>query len=168
MSGCALFLAFTVIPAVELWLLVRLGSLYGAGETVVYVVAMGVLGAWLGKRAGFSVLRELSDEMAAGRPPTDKLVEAVLVLVGAVMLITPGVMTDIVGTLLFVGPVRRLLAPWVRARAGAWVSARGVIIGTMGPGAGWPGNTPPSGPGASPPPAARRFDHPLPRDRDPR
>ena len=134
MIALVLFLAFTVIPALELWLLIEIGGRVGGWETVAYVVVMGMLGAWLGKRAGFAVLRELFDDLRVGRPPADRLVEAGLVLAGAVLLITPGVLTDAAGTLVFVGPVRRWLAPRVKNATLAWLTRRGVKLGTLAPG----------------------------------
>jgi UPF0716 protein FxsA len=163
--GPALFLAFTVVPIVETWLLIEVGGRVGAMETVAYIIGIGVLGAWLGKRAGFSVLRELQSELAAGRPPTDKLVEGVLVVVGSVLMIAPGVLTDVTGTLLFVAPLRRWMAPRLRAYVGRRVQVQAFPFG--GRGASGPAPEPPR---ESPPPAApqrgRVFGHPRPRGDD--
>lgn len=134
MTGVVLFLMFTVIPAIETWLLIEIGGRIGGVETVAYLVVMGILGAWLGKRAGFSVLRELLADIQNARPPADRLVEAGLVLVGSVLLVTPGVLTDIVGTLLFVAPFRRFLAPRAKRLILAWLTRRGLKLGNLGPG----------------------------------
>ncbi|MFZ5482148.1 MAG: FxsA family protein [Myxococcota bacterium] len=134
MTALVLFLLFTVVPTIETWLLIRIGSVVGATETVAYLVAMGLLGAWLGKRAGFTVMRQLFDGLRAGEPPADKLVEAGLVLVGSVLLVTPGVLTDATGIVLFLGPVRRFLAPRVKRALLAWLERRGMKVGTLGPG----------------------------------
>jgi UPF0716 protein FxsA len=134
MTALVLFLLFTVVPTIETWLLIRIGSVVGATETVAYLVGMGILGAWLGKRAGFTVMRQLFDGLRVGEPPADRLVEAGLVLVGSVLLVTPGVLSDLTGMLLFVGPFRRFLAPRVKALALAWIQRRGVVVGPMGPG----------------------------------
>jgi UPF0716 protein FxsA len=134
MTAVVLFLLFTVVPTIETWLLIKVGSVVGATETVAYLVGMGILGAWLGKRAGFKVLRQVMDGLRTGEPPADRLVEAALVLVGSVLLVTPGVLTDATGILLFVGPIRRFLAPRVKRAGIAWMTRRGVVVGTMGPG----------------------------------
>ena len=158
MTGIVLFLLFTVIPALETWLIVKVGSVIGATDTVLYLVGMGVLGAWLGKRAGFAVLRDVMADVQAGRAPTDKLVEAALVLVGSVLLVTPGVLTDVTGTLLFIAPLRRWLAPRVRVAVGGWLTRRGVVVGSPLPGAGaatpWPTSPPPPAGAASQRPGA--------------
>jgi UPF0716 protein FxsA len=134
MTFFVLFLAFTVVPAFELWALIEIGQRVGGLETMLYVVGVGLLGAWLGKRAGVTVLREVFEALREGAAPADKLVEGALVLVGSVLLVTPGVLTDLTGILLFVPPLRRWLAPRVKRAALAWATRRGVQVGTAGPG----------------------------------
>ncbi len=134
MTFLVLFLAFTVLPALELWMLIEIGRVVGGFETVLYVVGIGVAGAWLGKRAGLTVMREVFDSLREGAEPADKLVEGALVLVGSVLLVTPGVLTDVTGILLFIPPFRRWLAPRVKQAALSWAMRRGVRVGTMGPG----------------------------------
>jgi UPF0716 protein FxsA len=134
MTVLVLFLLFTVVPAVELWALIEIGQRVGGLETMVYVVAVGVLGAWLGRRAGVAVLREIFEDLRNQRPPADRLVEGALVLVGSILLITPGVLTDVTGIFLFIPPVRRWLAPRVKQAALAWAQRRGVQVGTAAPG----------------------------------
>lgn len=137
MITLVLFLAFTLIPALELWLLIEVGRVIGGAETVLYIVALGILGAWLGKRAGFGVMRQLFEDLRTGVPPADRLVEAALVLVGSVLLITPGVLTDVTGVLLFIAPVRRWLAPHAKNVVLRWLARKGVVLGTLAPGPGF-------------------------------
>jgi len=134
MTFLILFLLFTVVPAAELWMLIEIGQRVGGFETMLYVVAIGVLGAWLGKRAGVAVLRELFASLREQAAPADKLVEGALVLVGSVLLITPGVLTDVTGIVLFIPQFRRWLAPRVKSAALAWAMRRGVKVGTAVPG----------------------------------
>lgn len=150
--GLILFLMFTIIPAIETWLIIVVGTRLGATETVLTLVAAGLLGAWLGKRAGGSVLRELFEGLRRGEPPADKLVEGVLALIGAVLLVTPGYISDVVGLLLLWQPVRRWLAPRIKDSAWEALKRRGFTVG-----------------GGAPGPAMRRqqeseakFDHPVP------
>lgn len=119
-----LFLLFTVVPAVELWLLIRIGGLLGPAPTVALVIGAGFLGAHLAKTEGWALIRQLQAEMAQGIPPADRLVEGLLVLVGAVMLISPGVLTDAVGLAIILPPIRRWLAP----RLKRWL-ARRLLVG---------------------------------------
>lgn len=155
MIALTLFLLFTVVPAVELWLLIEIGQVVGGWQTVAWVVTMGAVGAWLGKRAGFRVLEDIFTAVREGRSPADAVVEAGLVLVGAVLLVTPGVLTDLSGALLFIGPLRRFLAPRVKTWLLTRVAGGGLWVGPIGPG--------PAHPSRQPPPAPRPggFDHPT-------
>ena len=101
-----LLLAFTLIPVLELWLLLRIGSWLGAGATVALVVLTGVVGATLARREGVHAWSAVQAELSAGRLPGRKLLEALLVLLAGVVLVTPGVLTDVAGLLLLVRPLR--------------------------------------------------------------
>ena len=109
-----LMIVMTVIPAIELALLLQLGQWMGAGETFLIIVLTGLLGATLAKREGLDVLRQLKADASKGIPPADRLVEGLMVLVGGVLLITPGVLTDLAGVLLMLGPSRRWMAPRIK------------------------------------------------------
>jgi UPF0716 protein FxsA len=141
-----LLLAFTLIPLVEAWLLLQIGLQLGPMPTLALMLLTGVLGAWFAKREGINVLRQLVAEVQRGIPPGDRLMEGALVLVGGVLLITPGVLTDLTGLLLIVPWTRRWLAP----RLLRWASQRfapHIHVQTMHP----------------PRPQARQphFDHPV-------
>lgn len=109
-----LMLLFTVVPAVELYLLIKLGSVIGAFETVLIILVTGSIGAFMAKREGLGVLKALKEESLMGIPPGDRIVEGLMVLVGAALLITPGVLTDVTGFVLIMGPSRRLMAPIIK------------------------------------------------------
>jgi UPF0716 protein FxsA len=158
-----LLLVMTLIPAIEMLLLLELAERLGAVETVVLILLTGSLGASLAKREGLGVLRQLQEDAARGIPPADRLVEGVLVLIGGVLLITPGVLTDALGVALLIGPVRRPAARALkRALAQRFqVGGGGVFVGAPGWGQGVPQEAvPPSGP-AAPPRARGGFDHPV-------
>lgn len=120
-----LALLFTVVPAVELFLLLQLGSLLGPMQTFLLVLGTGIFGAWLAKREGFAVLRQLQADLAKGLPPAVRVVEGALVLVGGLLLVTPGVLTDLTGLLLLLPPVRRSIAPRIVARYGGTIDLNG-------------------------------------------
>ena len=103
--GRLLFL-FVLIPAVELVLLIKIGAAIGALETIALIVITGTVGATLARAQGLSVLHRVQAETAAGRVPTASLLDGVIILVAGALLITPGVLTDIVGFL--------CLIPWTR------------------------------------------------------
>ena len=111
-----LFIAFTLIPAIELYLLMSLGAVIGPLNTVLLIFTTGVIGAALAKREGFSVLVALQAELQQGLPPAEKLMEGALIVVGGLLLITPGVLTDAFGFSLIVPLTRRRIAPLLLAR----------------------------------------------------
>ncbi|MCB9759166.1 MAG: FxsA family protein [Alphaproteobacteria bacterium] len=156
-----LFLAFTIIPAVELYLLIRIGEVLGPALTVLLILVTGAVGASLAKREGFSVLRRIQDESRAGFPSGDRIVEGLLVVIGGLLLVTPGVMTDAAGLTLIAPPTRRWLAPRVKA----WLLARVQVAGVsarFGADADIPrhqGDDTPRPRNA--PPGAKPFDHPT-------
>jgi UPF0716 protein FxsA len=109
-----LFLLFTLVPFIELYLLIQIGQVVGAWYTILFVVAMGVVGALLAKSQGRKVLREWSAATSQGRMPAEGVLGGVLILVGGLLLITPGVLTDVVGLLFLLPLTRRLFARAIR------------------------------------------------------
>jgi len=144
-----LLLLFTVVPAIELYALLQLGAWLGAGPTFLLVVTTGIVGSWLAKREGLGVMMELRRELQQGLPPGERVLEGVMVFVGGLLLITPGVFTDLAGFLLITGPTRRLLAPPLLA----WLT-RNFEVRVSDAHMGQPGFDPRVRPGF-PPPGAR-------------
>jgi UPF0716 protein FxsA len=112
-----LVLLFIVVPAIELWGLISVGKLIGGWTTVGLVILTGVLGAWLAKQQGLQVLRLVQLQLSRGQLPTDALLDGVLVLVGGILLLTPGFFTDIAGLVLLIPYtrmfVRFFLKKWI-------------------------------------------------------
>ena len=112
-----LFLLFTLVPVVELWLLISLGQVIGAPLTVGLVLITGAVGAWLAKKEGGRVLREWQGAVQRGELPREGLTASLLVLIGGVLLVTPGVLSDIAGLMLLLVPAtRRRLADMIAER----------------------------------------------------
>lgn len=127
-----LLLLFTVVPLLELWLLLRIGELVGLGPTIGLVLLTGAVGAGLARHEGARTWRAVQEQLSAGRLPGRELLEAVLVLVAGIVLITPGVITDAVGLGLLVRPVRARIAERIRRRLGASLEVN-TIGGPPGP-----------------------------------
>ena len=108
-----LFILFTAIPLVELYLLLKLGHIIGIFNTIALVLITGMVGAWMAKSQGLALLRHIQYEMQQGRMPSDSLVEGLLLLVGGVLLLTPGLLTDLAGLLLLFPPTRKLIKIYV-------------------------------------------------------
>jgi UPF0716 protein FxsA len=103
-----LFVLFTVMPVVELAILIRLGTAIGVFPTIAIVVLTGIAGAYLARTQGFSVLAKIRARMAEGAFPAEELLDGLLVLAAGIVLITPGILTDISGFLLLVPRTRRV------------------------------------------------------------
>lgn len=130
--GLLLVLLFIVTPFVELYLLIRIGRAIGAGPTLGFVVAMGILGAALARSQGRRVLRSFQEALAQGRVPDRGIVSGMLVLFGALLLITPGVLTDFLGLWLLMPwtrmPIEALLIAYIKRR----IASGGLRIYGMG------------------------------------
>ncbi len=113
--GRLLFL-FVVVPAVELALLIEIGSRIGTGETLLIIVATGILGASMARRQGLGVLQRLQQETQEGRLPADPMIDGAFLLVAGALLVTPGVLTDLVGFLCLVPAFRRAVRGLLRRR----------------------------------------------------
>ncbi len=124
-----LFLAFTVIPTLELYLLVQVGARIGALATIAVVLGTGFLGAWLAKLEGLSTLNRIREALQAGEVPTNELVEGVLILVAGVVLITPGFLTDLAGLTLLFPLTRYPIREWVKSKLEARMAVRSTPYG---------------------------------------
>jgi UPF0716 protein FxsA len=109
-----LFLLFTVVPIVELALLVWIGGQTEWWVPILLVLATGMTGATLWRWQGLRVIQRIQGDMAAGRMPTDALVDGLMIFLAGAFLITPGVMTDAVGLALLVPPVRAVVKRFAR------------------------------------------------------
>ena len=108
-----MLLLFIVVPAVELALLIEVGSRIGTLPTFALIVLTGIVGSTLARWQGLDVLRRAQQAMQKGELPASALGDGLLILLASALLITPGVLTDRVGFLLLVPPFRTLLKAWV-------------------------------------------------------
>ena len=109
-----LFLLFTVVPLIELYLLIAIGRLLGPAPTIALVLLTGALGAWFARLEGARVIRRWQEAMARQQLPKDGVIDGLLIFLGGVLLITPGILTDIAGLSMVVPPTRRVIAGAVR------------------------------------------------------
>lgn len=127
-----LFLLFTLVPLVELVLLIEVGERIGAGPTVALVLATGIVGAWLARREGTRSWRTVRRELAAGSLPAEEMLGAALVVLSGAFLVTPGILTDGVGLLLLARPVRGRVAERIRRRLQARLEEGAIHVFTSG------------------------------------
>ncbi len=112
-----LFLLFTVVPLVELWLLVKIGMMTSAWTAIGLVLLTGVVGTALARWQGWRVMNRLQTEVRQGILPAAAMIDGVLVLMAGLLLITPGILTDAVGLALLLPPVRSI----IRGRLKQWM-----------------------------------------------
>lgn len=117
-----LLVLFITVPLIEVWLIVSVGQRIGVLPTILILIAEAMLGSWLMRREGAKAWRALNDAFESGKMPAGELADAALILVGGVLLMLPGFLTDVFG-LAFLLPVTRPLARkligWIVARQAA-------------------------------------------------
>ncbi len=111
-----LLLLFIVVPALEIYLLIKVGGLIGAWPTLLLVMLSAVLGVLLIRVQGFLAWRRTSASLARGQLPALDLLEGGMVLLGGILLLIPGFATDIVGLLCLIPTLRRSGARWLLSR----------------------------------------------------
>ena len=121
-----LLLLFVLLPLVELVLLLQIGARIGAWPTVALVVTTGILGASLARSQGLRVVSAFQRRLAQGELPGKELMDGLAVLVGGAFLLTPGILTDLLGFSLLIPFTRDALRRRVEARL-----AEGVRQGTV-------------------------------------
>ena len=111
-----LILLFTIIPATELFIFIKLGESFGIFNTLVLIIGTGVLGAYIARMEGFRVVQGIQNELNNGRMPTEHMIDGVMIFIGGILLLTPGLLTDITGFLLLIPLTRTLLKIWLRKK----------------------------------------------------
>lgn len=111
-----LILLFMLMPVLELALLLKINSYVGLGYTLLIVVSTGILGAYFTRQQGRGILQNIKFEMSQGRMPGDELINGLCVLIGGVMLFTPGLLTDTAGFLLVFPATRNWMKDYVKGK----------------------------------------------------
>jgi len=106
--GTVLFLLFSVFTLLELWVLVLLSSAWSVGATILLVFATAIIGAALAKREGLAVIQKAKTQLESGQIPAKPLAEGVMILIGGALLLTPGLITDVIGFSTLIPPCRRV------------------------------------------------------------
>lgn len=101
-----LFIFFVIIPIVEIAILIKVGSYIGTTNAVLLIVLTGVLGSVLTRIQGFMIIQKIDNSLSRGLMPSSEILDGVLVLMGGLCLLAPGVLGDAIGL--------TLLIPWTR------------------------------------------------------
>ena len=111
-----LFLAFTIIPVVEIYLLIEIGSVFGVITSIALVVFTGFLGAYLARIQGLQTLFRIQESLREGRMPSAELLDALLIGIAGLVLLTPGFLTDTVGFILLIPSTRIAIKCWLQSK----------------------------------------------------
>lgn len=121
-----LVLMFTIVPVLELFLLIEIGGHIGTMNTIALIILTGIIGASFAKSQGAQIIYEIRSALNQGQIPGKELLQGAMILAGGILLLTPGFITDLVGfSLLF--PITRLFYTRValsyikkRFKSGQW------------------------------------------------
>jgi UPF0716 protein FxsA len=123
-----LFLLFTVVPLLELYILIKIGGYIGAFPTVGLVVLTALLGFVLARFEGLRKLQQIKRSLSLGIVPAEEMLDGVLIFVGGVLLIIPGVLTDLFALILLIPYTRTIFKRWLRRRFDRMVAAGNVRL----------------------------------------
>lgn len=132
-------LAFLVLPVLEIWLLIQVGSAIGGWQTLGLMIAGSLLGAWLLRREGSRAWAALQGAIRSGRTPDRELADGALVVAGGTLLLLPGFITDVLGLFFILPATRPLTRRWLiwfldrRVRAMAVRSPYGPLLDVTDP-----------------------------------
>ena len=113
----AFFVALAiVVGVVEISVIIQVGQWIGFLNTVGLLLLVSLLGAWLVKRQGLGVMTRIREQRSAGRLPATEAFDGALILVAGVLLVIPGFVTDALGLLLLVPPIRAVVRRFVSRR----------------------------------------------------
>jgi UPF0716 protein FxsA len=116
-----LFVAFAVLPVLEIYVLIQVGTNIGAANTVLLVLASALVGAWLAKQQGMRTMLKIRENMSQGIMPAEELLDALLIFVAGAVLLTPGFITDALGLLILFPPSRNRFKRWLRKKFDEWI-----------------------------------------------
>lgn len=123
-----LILLFTIIPLIELYVLFKIAEITSWSHTFLIVILTGVTGAYLAKKEGRQIISRIQMEVSASRVPGEELINGLCVLIGGALLLTPGIITDILGFSLILPFTRLIYKNWVKVMLKKMISKGNVNI----------------------------------------
>ncbi len=111
-----LFLAFTIIPVSEIYILIAIGGQIGILPSIGLVILTGIVGASLARSQGLKTLGRIRDSFQQGVVPGEELLNALLIAIAGIVLLTPGFLTDAAGLFLLIPATRTLCREWLKRR----------------------------------------------------
>jgi len=123
-----LLVLFTIVPLAELYILIKIGNYIGGLNTILLVLSTAMLGAWLARLQGLRTLQQIQLSLSQGQIPAEELIDGALILAGGVLLLTPGVLTDLFALGLLFPVTRTLFKRWLRRRFDGMAASGGVRL----------------------------------------
>ncbi|HEY5672597.1 MAG TPA: FxsA family protein [Malonomonas sp.] len=108
-----LLILFTLVPIVELYVLIEAGRQIGLAPTIGFIFLTGIAGAFLARSQGFQLLNRIQNDLNAGRVPANEIMDGAMILAGGLLLLTPGFCTDLIGFCLLTPLTRKSLKGWL-------------------------------------------------------
>ena len=124
-----LILVCTIVPLAELYILIKIGSHIGGFNTILLVLMTTVLGALLARLQGWRTLRQIQLSLSQGQIPAEELIDGVLILFGGILLVIPGVLTDLFALVLLLPFTRTYFKRWLRRRFDRMMASGNVRLG---------------------------------------
>jgi len=110
-----LFILFTTVSLLEIFVLVKVGSALGAWPTISLVIITALIGSALVRSQGLQLVAQLQERLAKGEMPGQQLIEGIMLITTGVLLVTPGFVTDFCGLLLLQPSIRGAIAKAILA-----------------------------------------------------
>ena len=123
-----LLFLFILVPLLELYILIKIGGYFGAFQTIALVVFTALLGVVLVRLEGLRTLQKIRQSLSQGIVPAEEMVDGVLIFVGGILLIIPGVLTDLFALVLLIPYTRTIFKRWLRRRFDRMIAAGNVRL----------------------------------------
>jgi UPF0716 protein FxsA len=115
--GLYIIAAILLLPLIEIAMFIWVGGMIGVFPTILLTVITALAGTLMLRQQGLSLLMRMQKELDAGRTPGNEVMQGAMIVLASILLLIPGFVTDAVGLLLFIPPVREALARFIIARS---------------------------------------------------
>lgn len=109
-----LLILFTLVPIIELYVLIEASHQIGIGATIAMIFLTGIAGAYLARTQGFNIVTRIQSELNQGHLPAEELMDGAVILAGGLLLLTPGFCTDLTGFILLTPVTRQFIKGWLK------------------------------------------------------
>ncbi len=123
-----LFLLFALVPVAEIYVLVSVGGVIGVFPTIALVLLTALAGAHLARMQGLSTMVRIRENLDQGFMPAEELLDALLIFLAGMALLTPGFLTDLCGLLILLPATRNVFKRWLRKKFDEWRQSPNVRI----------------------------------------